>query len=187
MISTSDFKKNTKIEINGEPFVIIDVQHVKPGKGVAFVKTRIKSLVTGRVLDENYRSGDKVNTPNLETRTMEYLYKDDEHYVFMDTTTYEQIRLDESAIESVLPYLKDNLQVELLFHNNKAISVEPPTFVELFVTFTEPGFRGDTAQGATKPATLETGHVISVPLYLENGELVRVDTRTGEYVERVNK
>lgn len=187
MISTTEFRKNTKIEIDGEPFVIVEVQHVKPGKGVAFVKTRIKSLVTGRVLDETYRSGDKVNTPNLESRSMEYLYKDESHYVFMDTTTYEQISLEEDALGAVLPYLKDNLPVDVLFHNNKAITVEPPTFVELVVTFTEPGFRGDTAQGATKPATLETGHVITVPLYLEQDELVRVDTRTGEYVERVNK
>jgi elongation factor P len=187
MISTSDFKKNLKIEMDGEPYVIIECQHVKPGKGVAFVKTRYKSLITGRVLEHNFRSGDKVGVPNLESRTMQYLYQEEDHRVFMDTTSYEQFRLPEDALGDVLPYLKDNLEVDVLFFNGRAISVEPPTFVELEVTFTEPGFKGDTAQGATKPATLETGHVIQVPLYLNQYEMVKVDTRTGEFVERVNK
>src|SRR5690554_865405 len=187
MISTQDFRKNLKIEIDGEPYVIIDCQHVKPGKGVAFVKTRIKSLISGRVLDQNYRSGDKVDQPNLESRTMQYLYPEEAFYVFMDTTTYEQIRLTSDAVESVLPYLKDNLEVDILFHNQKPISVEPPTFLVLEVTQTDPGFKGDTAQGATKPATLETGHTVTVPLYMEIGQMVKVDTRTGEFVERVNK
>jgi elongation factor P len=187
MITTSDFRKNLKIEIDGEPFVIVECQHVKPGKGVAFVKTRMKSLITGRVLENNFRSGDKVDTPNLESQTMQYLYKEDEHYVFMDTTSYEQVRLPEDAVAGVLPYLMDNLEVDVLFHNGKAISVDPPNFVELQVVFTEPGFKGDTAQGATKPAELQTGYTIQVPLYLNQGEIVRVDTRTGEFVERVNK
>ncbi len=187
MYSTTDFRKNLKIEIDGEPFVIVEANHVKPGKGVAFVKTKYKSLITGRVLEQNFRSGDKVEKPNLEARDMQYLYKEDTHYVFMDTTTYEQIRLDESAVEEVLDFLKDNLEVEVLFHNGKAISVEAPNFVELAVTRTEPGFKGDTATGATKPATLETGAEIQVPLYLEEGEVIKVDTRTGEYVERVKK
>ncbi|RAL23063.1 elongation factor P [Lujinxingia litoralis] len=187
MISTQDFRKNLKIEVDGEPYVIIDCQHVKPGKGVAFVKTRIKSLVSGRVLDQTYRSGDKVDTPNLESRTMQYLYPEDVHYVFMDTDTYEQLRLSKDAVSDVIPFLKDNLEVDVLFHNGNAISVEPPTFVILEVTQTDPGFKGDTAQGATKPATLETGHVVQAPLYLEMGQFVKVDTRTGEFVERVNK
>ncbi|TXD36521.1 elongation factor P [Lujinxingia vulgaris] len=187
MISTQDFRKNLKIEIDGEPYVIIDCQHVKPGKGVAFVKTRIKSLISGRVLDQNYRSGDKVDQPNLESRTMQYLYPEDAFYVFMDTSTYEQIRLSNDAVEEVLPYLKDNLEVDILFHNGKPISVEPPTFLVLEVTQTDPGFKGDTAQGATKPATLETGLTVQVPLYMEIGQMVKVDTRTGEFVERVNK
>lgn len=187
MISTQDFRKNLKIEVDGEPYVIIDCQHVKPGKGVAFVKTRIKSLISGRVLDQNYRSGDKVDQPNLESRTMQYLYPEEAFYVFMDTTTYEQIRLTNDAVEEVLPYLKDNLEVDILFHNGKPISVEPPTFLVLEVTQTDPGFKGDTAQGATKPATLETGLTVTVPLYMEIGQMVKVDTRTGEFVERVNK
>lgn len=187
MLSTKDFRKNLKIEIDGEPFVIVDCQHVKPGKGVAFVKTRMKSLLDGHVIDENFRSGDKVDAPNLESRQMQYLYPEDPHYVFMDNDNYEQVRLNHDAVEPVLPYLKDNLEVDVLFHNDKPISIDLPTFVELKVAQTEPGFAGDTAQGATKSATLETGLEIDVPLYMENDELIRVDTRNGEFVERVNK
>lgn len=187
MLTTKDFRKNLKIEINGEPYVIVEAQHVKPGKGVAFVKTRIKSLIDGRVLDETFRSGDKVDAPNLEAREMQYLYREDPHYVFMDNNTYDQIHLGADALEPVLPFLKDNLTVDVLFHNGQPISIDLPTFVELEVTETEPGFAGDTAQGATKPATLETGHTIDVPLYMEVGQIVRVDTRNGEFVERVNR
>lgn len=187
MYSTSDFRKNLKIEIDGEPWVIVDCKHVKPGKGVAFVKTRIKSLSSGRVLDQTFRSGDKVDTPNLEAREMQYLYQDGDHFVFMDNTSYEQIHLDRSAVAEVLDFLKDNLEVKILFHNDRAISVDPPNFVELIVTQTDPGEKGNTAQGGTKPATLETGATVMVPLYLKEGELVRVDTRTGDFVERVNK
>lgn len=187
MYDTSDFRKNLKIEIDGEPYVIIDCQHVKPGKGVAFVKTKYKSLISGRVLEQNFRSGDKVQKPNLEAREVEYIYQEPPFWVFMDQTTWEEIRLTEDAIEDVKDYLIDNLRLDVLFFNNKPIIVEPPTFVELKVTQTDPGFKGDTAQGATKPATLETGAVIHVPLYLSEGEVVKVDTRTGEYVERVNK
>lgn len=187
MLSTKDFRKNLKIEIDGEPFVIVDCQHVKPGKGVAFVKTRMKSLISGNVLDENFRSGDKVDAPNLESREMQYLYQEEHFYVFMDNNNYEQVRLTEDAVSEVLPFLKDNLNVDVLFHNGKPISIDVPTFVELEVKETEPGFAGDTAQGATKPAILETGHKVDVPLYMEAGQIVRVDTRNGAFVERVNK
>ena len=187
MLTTKDFRKNLKIEIDGEPYVIVKCQHVKPGKGVAFVKTRIKSLLDGHVLNENFRSGDKVDVPNLESRKMQYLYKDDPHFIFMDTNTYEQVRLGEAAVEEAMPFLKDNLELEVLFHDGTPINLELPIFVDLEVTRTEPGFAGDTAQGATKSATLETGHEVEVPLYMENGEIVRVDTRSGEYVERVNE
>lgn len=187
MYSTNDFKKNLKIEIKGEPFVIVEAKHVKPGKGVAFVKTKMKSLITGRVLDENFRSGDKVEKPNLESREMQYLYVEDPHYVFMDVSTYDQVRLDKNAVEGILPYLIDNLEVEVLFHNDKPISVEPPTFVQLRVVETAPGFKGDTVQGGTKPATMETGVVVYVPMYVANEEVLKVDTRNGEFVERVNK
>lgn len=187
-IDTTQFRKNLKIEIDGEPFVILEAKHVKPGKGVAFVKTRYKSLETGRVFNENFRSGDTVDTPNIEAREMQYLYQDEtNHFVFMDEDTYEQIRVSAEAMEPVLDYLKDNMTLEILFHNGNAIDVEPPTFVELKVTKTDPGVKGNTAQGGTKPATVETGATITVPLYLEQGEVVRVDTRTGEFVERVNK
>lgn len=187
MYSTSDFRKNLKIEIEGEPYVILEAVHVKPGKGVAFVKTKYRSLISGRTLEQNFRSGDKVNVPNLEARSMTYLYKDGDMFVFMDQSNYEQIQLDEGAVETVIDYLKDNLEVEVLFFNHRAINVEPPVFVELVVTQTDPGLKGDTAQGGSKPATLETGAVITVPLYLQEGELIKVDTRTGSYVERVNK
>lgn len=187
MYDTTDFRKNLKIEIDGEPFVIIDCQHVKPGKGVAFVKTKYKSLITGRVLEQNFRSGDKVGKPNLEAREVEYIYQDPPFFVFMDQTSWEEIRLSEEAIADVKDYLIDNLRLDILFFNNSPISVEPPTFVELVVAQTDPGFKGDTAQGATKPATLETGAVVTVPLYMNTGDTVKVDTRTGEYVERVNK
>jgi elongation factor P len=187
-IDTTQFRKNLKIEIDGEPFVILEANHVKPGKGVAFVKTRYKSLENGRVFNENFRSGDTVDTPNIESREMQYLYQDETgHFIFMDEDTYEQIRVSADAMEPVVDYLKDNMTIDILFHNGNAISVEPPTFVELVVTKTDPGVKGNTAQGGSKPATLETGATITVPLYLEQGELVRVDTRTNEYVERVNK
>ena len=186
MLTTKDFRKNLKIEIDGEPYVIIKCQHVKPGKGVAFVKTRIKSLIDGHVLNENFRSGDKVDVPDLDSRNMQYLYEDPPHYIFMDTSSYEQVRLGKEAVEDAMPFLKDNLELQVLFHNGKPINLELPIFVELDVTQTEPGFAGDTAQGATKSATLETGHEVEVPLYMEIGETVRVDTRSGEYVERVN-
>jgi elongation factor P len=186
--STQDFRKNLKIEIDGEPFIILEAKHVKPGKGVAFVKTRYKSLLDGSVFNQNFRSGDKVDVPDLESREMEYLYRDEDHFIFMDTQNYEQIRIGREALESenVLEFLKDNLEVEVLFHNQRPISVELPNFVELEVTETAPGVRGDTVQGGTKEATLETGVTVQVPLYLDRGEIVRVDTRTGEYVERVN-
>ncbi|MBH24830.1 MAG: elongation factor P [Myxococcales bacterium] len=187
MYSTTDFRKNLKIEIDGEPFIIVDCQHVKPGKGVAFVKTRYKSLITGSVLNKNFRSGDKVDKPDLEEREMQYLYLDEPHYVFMDNTTYEQSRIDGAALEDVLPFMKDNVNVTVLFHNGSPINVELPNFVNLRVTQTDPGVKGDTASGGSKPATLETGHIVNVPLYLEEDELIKVDTRTGEYVERVKE
>lgn len=184
MYSTQDFRKNLKIEIDGEPYVIIECQHVKPGKGVAFVKTKYKSLITGRVLENNFRSGDTVGKPDLEIRNMEYLYKEEDKYVFMDQSNYEQVHIEETFISEAVPFLKDNIEVEVLFHKGKPISIELPTFVVLKVVKSDPGVKGDTAQGGTKPATLETGATILVPLYLEEGEYVRVDTRTGEFVER---
>lgn len=184
MYSTQEFRKNLKIEIDGEPFVIVECQHVKPGKGVAFVKTRYKSLITGNVLSNNFRSGDMVGKPDLEERTMQFLYKEENHYVFMDTSNYDQVHIEETNIEEAIPFLKDNIEVSVLFYRGKPISIDLPNFVVLQVTKSDPGVKGDTATGATKPATLETGTTIMVPLYLEEGEFVKVDTRTGDFVER---
>lgn len=184
MYSTQEFRKNLKIEIDGVPYVIIECQHVKPGKGVAFVKTRYKSLITGNVLSNSFRSGDMVAKPDLEERSMEYLYKEDDKYIFMDQDNYEQVFIEAKNIEEAIPYLKDNLNVEVLFYRGSAISIELPNFVVLQVTQSDPGVKGDTAQGGTKPATLETGATINVPLYLNEGEYVKVDTRSGEFVER---
>ncbi|TVR02416.1 MAG: elongation factor P [Deltaproteobacteria bacterium] len=184
-MDTGDFRKNLKIEIDGEPWVILEATHVKPGKGVAFVKTRMKNLLTGRVLERNFRSGDKVEKPDLLERPMQYSYPEGDMLVFMDTSNFELVNLTRDAVSEVLPYLIDNLEVNILFYQGKAISVDLPTFVELEIVETDPGVKGDTAQGGSKPATLQTGHVINVPLYIKQGERVKVDTRTGEFAERV--
>jgi elongation factor P len=187
MYDTTAFRKNLKIEVEGEPCVILAAQHVKPGKGVAMVKTRYKSLLTGRVLERNFRSGDKVGKPDLEEREMQYLYTDGETWTFMDNSNYEQIALPKDAVEESLDFLIDNIAATILFYKGKAISVELPTYVELIVVQTDPGVRGDTAQGGSKPATMNTGAVVTVPLYIEEGEVLKIDTRTGDFVERAKK
>ncbi len=186
MYSTTDFRKGLKIEMEGTPYIIVECQHVKPGKGQAFVKTKIKSLLTGHVLDVNFRSGDKVDEPDLEEREMQFLYAEGDEFNFMDKNTYDQSMLTRDQLGESAGYLQENCEVKALFHNEKPIGIEVPIFVELKVTETEPGVRGDTATGATKPATLETGKTIQVPLFVNQGEVVKVDTRTGEYVERVS-
>ena len=185
MYTTTDFRKGLKIEIGGEPYLIVDFQHVKPGKGGAFVRTRLKSPITGNVIDQTFRSGDRVDKPDLEEREMQFLYEADGAYHFMDTKNYEQLFLTADQLGEGMGYLKENLVIKALFHNGKPIGVEFPNFVELKVIQTEPGVRGDTATGATKPATLESGAVIQVPLFVEGGEVIRIDTRTHEYIERV--
>jgi elongation factor P len=185
MYSTTDFRKGLKIEIGGEPYVIIDFQHVKPGKGGAFVRTRLKSLVSGNVIDQTFRSGDRVDKPDLEEREMQYLYKSEREYHFMDTQTFEQLFLTEDHLGGSKDFLRENLVIKALFHNKRPIGVEVPMFVELKVVKSEPGIRGDTASGGSKPATLESGAVIQVPLFVNEGEVVRIDTRTREYIERV--
>jgi elongation factor P len=185
MYTTTDFRKGLKIEIGGEPYLIVDFQHVKPGKGGAFVRTRLKSLITGNVIDQTFRSGDRVDKPDLEEREMQFLYEAEGEYHFMDTKNYEQLFLTADQLGEGIGYLKENLVIKTLFHNGKPIGVEFPNFVELKVIQTEPGVRGDTATGATKPATLESGAVIQVPLFVEGGEVIRIDTRTHEYIERV--
>lgn len=184
MYSTPDFRKGLKIELNGEPFIIVDFLHVKPGKGGAFVRTTLKSLITGNVLDRTFRSGEKVDKPDLEEKAMQYLYESDGQYHFMDTETYEQFFLTEDQLGESKYYLQENVEVEVLFHNGKAIGVEVPMFVELKVAATEPGVRGDTASGGSKPATLETGMTVQVPLFINEGDVLKIDTRTGKYIER---
>ncbi|HOJ13469.1 MAG TPA: elongation factor P [Deltaproteobacteria bacterium] len=184
--STAQFRKNLKIEIDGEPFTIVDFQHVKPGKGGAFVRTKVKSLLTGRVLDITFRSGEKVDVPDLEEKKMQYLYQDENGYCFMDTETFEQMTLSADQIGDALGYLKENVEVEVLFHNGSPIGIELPMFMELEVVETDPGLKGNTASGGSKPAKLETGVTIQVPLFISVGEVVKVDTRTGEYIERVS-
>jgi elongation factor P len=185
MLTTSEFRKGLKIEISGEPYVIVDFQHVKPGKGGAFVLTRIKSLVSGNVIDMTFRSGDKVDKPDLEERDMQFLYETSGEFHFMDTNNYEQLFLNAEQLGDSKDYLKENLVIKALFHNKRPIGIEVPMFVELKVVKTEPGVRGDTATGATKPATLESGAVIQVPLFVEEGDVLRIDTRTREYITRV--
>ncbi len=184
MIPTSQFRNGLKVELDGEPFIIVEFQHVKPGKGGAFVRTRLKSLKSGLVQDRTFRSGEKLQRPDLEERKMQYLYQDEGQYHFMDTATYEQIFLTAGQLGDEKHYLQENVVISALFHKGQPMGVQLPIFVELTITKTDPGFRGDTATGATKPATLETGFVVQVPLFLNEGERVRIDTRTGEYNER---
>ena len=185
MYSTAEFKKGLKIEIDGTPYIIVDFQHVKPGKGGAFVRTKLKNLLNGRVVDQTFRSGEKLEKPDLMEREMQYLYREGDRYCMMDNETYEQIMLTEEQVGEARLYLIENLNVEVLFFNQAPLAVELPNFVELEVAQTEPGFKGDTAAGGTKPATLESGATLQVLLFISEGDRVRVDTRTGNYIERV--
>jgi elongation factor P len=185
MYSTADFRKGLKIELDGTPYVIADFQHVKPGKGGAFVRTKLKNLVTGRVLDRTFRSGEQVKRPDLREREMQYLYREGDSFCLMDNESYEQLWLTAEQVGEARLYLTENLNVQVLFFNQQPLTVEVPNFVILEVAQTEPGVRGDTATGGTKPATLETGAVVQVPLFINAGDRVRVDTRTGSYIERV--
>lgn len=186
-VSTAEFRNGLKIEIDGEPYVIVDFQHVKPGKGGAFVRTKIKSLKSGNVIDRTYRSGEKVDVPELEEKKMQYLYAADRDRVFMDTQSYEQISLNEGQLGDSIQYLKENMEIKVLYHKGQPINIEIPMFVELRIAKTDPGVRGDTASGGSKPATLESGAVVKVPFYLNEGDVVKVDTRTGTFIERVKQ
>jgi len=180
-----DFRRGLKIELNGEPFVIVDYEHVKPGKGAAFARTKIKSLVTGNVREQTFRVSDRVESPDVEERQMQYLYRDGDRYCFMDNDTYEQFFLSEDQVGKSKDFLKETIDVSLLYHNKKPIGIELPIFVELRIIETQPGVRGDTATGGSKPAVLETGATVQVPLFLNEGDIIKIDTRTGEYIERV--
>lgn len=183
-ISMSDLKKGLRIELDGVPYRITEYQHVKPGKGAAFVRTKIKSLLNGRVIEKTFHAGDKAEVPNLEQNTMQYLYNDGEFYQFMDTTTFEQIGLTEDQVSDVKDFLLETMEVEILFFNGKPISLELPQVVELKVVDTPPDFKGDTSQGGKKPATLETGAVVNVPFHILEGDVIRVDTKEGVYLEK---
>ena len=164
---------------------IVEFQHVKPGKGPAFVRTKLKNISNGKVLEETFRAGEKVEEVRLEKRDYQYLYPDGEYYVFMNTETYEQIQLHQDSLEDVIPYIKESDICSLLMLEGKPLTVEPPLTVELLVTQSDPGVRGDTAQGGSKPATMETGLVVQVPLFIEEGEVLKIDSRTGKYLGRV--
>lgn len=185
MYATTDFKRGLKIELDGVPYVIVDFQHVKPGKGGAFVRTKLKNLLTGRVLDQTFRSGERVKRPDLMEREMQYLYREGDSFCMMDNETYEQIMLREEQVGDARLFLIENLDVKVLLFNQQPLAVELPNFVELAVAQTDPGVRGDTATGGTKPATLESGAVIQVPLFINEGDRLKVDTRTGTYIERL--
>jgi elongation factor P len=186
MADTSDFRNGLIIKFKGEPYVIVEFQHVKPGKGGAFVRTSLKNMKTGRVLDNTFRSGESVDVIRVERRKYQYLYKDTAGLVLMDNETYDQITIQEELIGDGVNFLKEGFEVELLLDNNEQIiSAEIPIFVQLEVKETEPGFRGDTANNVLKPAKLETGATVSVPLFVNEGDLLKIDTRTGGYVERV--
>ena len=185
MIMAGDFRKGVTVEIDGVVWSIADFQHVKPGKGAAFVRTRLKNVMTGAVLERTFSPTDKYPLAHIETKDMEYLYSDGELYYFMDVETYEQIPLNFEQVEDAIDFIKENDQVKMRFYKGSAFSVEAPNFVELKVTETEPGFKGDTATGTTKPAVVETGYHIAVPLFVNEGDIIRIDTRTGEYMSRI--
>jgi elongation factor P len=187
MPTTSEFRKGLKIELNGEPFIIVDFLHVKPGKGGAFVRTKLRNLRTGNVLEHTFRSGERVESADIEEKETQYLYNDGEKYYFMDKESYWQFELTEDQLGNTKDFLQENVTVTVLFYNQNPVGVVLPTFVQLRIDRTEPGVRGDTATGGTKPARLETGAVVQVPLFVDEGDLIKVDTRTGEYVERVTK
>ena len=186
MYSTQDFRRGLKIEVDGTPYSVVEFQHVKPGKGGAFVRTKLKNLLTGRVIDKTFRAGEKVDKPDLEQKAMQYLYADGNQYYFMETETYEQSFLTEDQLGESKNFLQESITATILYYQGKPIGVELPIFVELRVLKSEPGVRGDTASGGSKPATLETGAVIQVPLFINEGDRLRIDTRTGEYIERIS-
>lgn len=185
-ISMNELKKGLKIELDGVPYKIVEYQHVKPGKGAAFVRCKIKSFLNGKVIEKTFHAGDKCEAPDLQQKTMQFLYDDGEMLQFMDTTTYEQIGLTYEQVGENEKWLIDGMNCDMMFYNGKAITVEPPMTVELKIVETPPNFKGDS-QGGKKPATLESGAVVQIPFHILEGESIKVDTRTGEYIEKANK
>ena len=184
MISAGDFRNGITFELDGNVVSIVEFQHVKPGKGAAFVRTKIKNVITGAVTERTFNPNDKYPTAYIDRKDMQYLYNDGDLYYFMDLETYEQIPINASVVGDNFKFVKENMECKILSYKGNIFGVEPPFFVELQVTKTDPGFKGNTATNATKPAVLETGAEIKVPLFIDEGEMVRIDTRTGEYMER---
>lgn len=187
MLESGDLRKGLKLEIDGEPFMIVQFEFVKPGKGQALYKCKLKNLLTGVQFDKTFRSGEKFNEANLEEHEMEYLYFDGENYCFMNTSNYEQEFMNVEQIGDNKSFLKENTTVTMLFYQERPIDLTLPNFVELSITQTDPWVKGDTASGDSKPATVETGYVVQVPPFVEEGEMIKIDTRTGQYVERVKQ
>lgn len=184
MITAGEFRKGITFEINGEPYVVLDFQHVKPGKGAAFVRTTYRNIITGATREEAFNPNDKFENARIDTKQMQYLYNDGELYYFMDQETYDQIPLSFSQVEEAIKYLRENDTATIKFYNGSAFQVEAPNFVNLVVTETEPGVKGNTATNVTKAATVETGAVVQVPIFINEGEKIQIDTRTGEYLGR---
>ena len=185
MVSAGDFRNGLTIELDNGIFQIVEFQHVKPGKGAAFVRTKLRNIKSGGVIERTFRPTEKCPQAHIEKRDMQYLYNDGDLYNFMDVETFDQFGLNEEAIGDSLKFVKENEMVKMLSHNGEVFAIEPPLFVELEITETEPGFKGDTATGATKPAIVETGATVYVPLFVETGDRISIDTRTGEYLKRV--
>ncbi len=186
MYDLSDFKKGLKILIENDPYAVVDFQHVKPGKGNQFTRTKLKHLINGSNLERTFKSGERFGVPDVNYKDMNYLYKDESGFNFMDQTSYEQLSLDPDFLGDAANYLTENLQVKICFFNDRAVGVELPKSVNLKVTQTDPGFKGNTVTNTYKPATLETGHVVQVPLHINEGDVLKVNTADGAYVERVN-
>jgi len=185
MISVNDFKTGITIELEGVLWQVVDFQHVKPGKGAAFVRSKLKNLAKGTSVEKTFRGGEKVKRAIVERKPYQFLYASDDEYVFMNNESYDQVQISSELIGDGLKWLKDSMDVQIVFHEEKILEVEMPNFVELKVTQTDPGLEGDTAQGGSKPATVETGAIVTVPLFVEEGDILQIDTRSGEYLKRV--
>jgi elongation factor P len=184
MLSTNEFRTGSTVTIDGDAWQVVEFQHVKPGKGAAFVRAKLRNLCTGAVVEKTFNAGEKFPKAHIDRREMEYLYAGDDNFVFMDTENFEQSELEKSVLGNAVNFLKENMKVNMMFYQGKVLGVDLPNVVELTVVETDPGIRGDTATGGAKPATMDTGYVVKVPLFIEAGDVLRIDTRTGEYVER---
>ena len=187
MYATNEFKKGLQIEYNGQAWTIVDFQHVNPGKGAAFTRTKMKNLETGRVVENNFKSGEKVGVPDVQTKVMQYLYTDGNNFTFMDNESYDQVALSLEEIGDAKDYLIENMTASVTYYKGKPVSVVLPNFVELTVAETQPNIKGDTSGGGGKPAKMQTGVIVTVPFHISEGDLLKIDTRTGEYIEKAKK